>query len=779
VPSQQQRDEGDTGAARRGPTPLVCELFQGIETQTSRAGVPDQQMFWCDGFMPLAPRKLRTLYGVGPKTTFGAGIVCYFFYNLGATPYAVVFLADGSVVQFATQTGVKTQILPPLSISMPSIANVGVTQYASQYLVIVANQSNGYWVWDGTAVYTAGSLGPGVTLTNIGSGYTSPPVVTATGGHGVGATFVAGIANGSVTSVTMTNPGSGYQVGDVVTLTFTGGNQSGTGANLTAVLTFSGTGSGASATAKFFQQGSSGGNPVFHVSSVTINSGGAGYSNLVQATIAGGVANNNPAVLSVTLNSGVITAITVTSSGDYFSFNTNVHITDAGFYFVSSVNIVSGGSLYSNNPIISVTGGGNPQTQAVITPIVSGGVIVGTNITNPGVYGSNTPPSLAVTDTAVTAAGTVTLMPFGVQGTAVQTYAGHVWVANGNVIQFTAPGSVSDFATSDGGGTITSSDNFLRVKYVALIQSNGFLFLVGDSSMNYISGVQTNTPAMGNPTTTFTNNNSDPEIGTPYPATVTTFSSDIFLANPTGIFVSAGGTFEKKSDPLDGVYNSIPNFAGVQLSSAKATIFGQRVWMALVPIVDPVSGRSDAKLLMFNGKFWWTSLQDTQLSYIAGQEIASVFTAWGTDGTSMFQLFQQPAGFVKTMQTRLWDAPAGYDHTKSSVRLFALAQFFGNINFAYNVTIDNEGSPGSNAGPYIGVPTSLTWINAGGFTVNWFNASNAPVTWYCVGPNYFSVLPPTAIGQIGVLTGMTTTTQCDDMVLVSEMMQDEIVQYRG
>jgi hypothetical protein len=36
-----------------GPPPVVFEDFQGIHTQTPRAGVPDQKMFWCDGFMPL------------------------------------------------------------------------------------------------------------------------------------------------------------------------------------------------------------------------------------------------------------------------------------------------------------------------------------------------------------------------------------------------------------------------------------------------------------------------------------------------------------------------------------------------------------------------------------------------------------------------------------------------------------------------------------------------------------------------------------------------------
>ena len=779
MPSEQQRDEGDTGAARRGPTPLVCEAFQGIQTKTTRAGVPDQQMFWCDGWMPVAPRKLRTLWGIGSKYTPSEGIVCFYFYNLGATPYAVVFLADGSAIQVNTTNYAVTQIMPPGTISSPSVTSLGVTQYASQYLIIVANQTNGYWVWDGTNLYGSGSLEPGVTLTNVGSGYTSPPVVTATGGNGSGASFVAAINNGSVTSVTMTNPGSGYQVGDQPTLTFTGGNQSGSGAVLAANMTFSGTGTGASATATIFQQGSSGGNSVFHVLKVTVNAGGSGYSSLTQAHVSGSVANNNPAVLSVTIVNGAITAITVKNGGDYFSLGTTVSITDTGFWFVSSVGIISGGSNYSSSPTITVTGG-SAQTQAVMSPVVSGGSIIAVNVTNQGVYTTSTAPTLAVNDTAVTAAGTIALMPFGVQGTAVQTYAGHVWVANGNVIQFTAPGSVSDFATSDGGGAISSSDNFLRVKYTALIQSNGFLFLVGDSSMNYISGVQTNTPQGGNPTTTFTNNNSDPEIGTPYPATVTTFGADILVANSAGVFVSSGGTFVKKSDDLDGVYNTFPNFNNVELASAKATIFGQRVWMVLVPIIDPISGSGDNELFMFNGKFWWSSAQDVQLTYICGQEINSVFTAWGTDGSSLFPLFSQPSSaFPKVMATRLWDTPAGYDHTKSSVRLFALAEFLGSQNLSYSIRIDNENGLGNEAGPYIGLPPSFTWFNASGAVVPWFNNFAAPLTWYTTGSNFILVLPSTAIGQFGVLTGMTTVTQCDDMILISEMMQDEIVQYRG
>src|SRR5262249_53834866 len=163
---------------------------------------------------------------------------------------------------------------------------------------------------------------------------------------------------------------------------------------------------------------------------------------------------------------------------------------------------------------------------------------------------------VVITDTAVTASATVMLMPYGVQGNAVETYQGRVWVAKDATIFFTAPGSFSDFSTSNGGGNFTSSDSFLQIGFVQLISANGFLYLVADSSINYISGVQTTGSP---PTTTFTNQNADPEVGSPYPASVETFGREIMFANAFGIHVCNGAQVQKVSEPLDGVYNTVAN----------------------------------------------------------------------------------------------------------------------------------------------------------------------------------------------------------------------------
>ena len=64
-----------------------------------------------------------------------------------------------------------------------------------------------------------------VTINNAGSGYTQAPVVTIQGGGGSGATAVAKVSQGRVTSITVTNIGSGYT--SIPTVTITGGEDNG------------------------------------------------------------------------------------------------------------------------------------------------------------------------------------------------------------------------------------------------------------------------------------------------------------------------------------------------------------------------------------------------------------------------------------------------------------------------------------------------------------------------------------------------------------------------
>jgi hypothetical protein len=743
------------------PPPQIMEKFGGINTSTTRAGVPDEMCYWIDGFMPVAPRNARTLPGAGSELVgpFSGGrtIVAFGFYNLGATPYALYFLSDGSVQTVnTTGTPVTTQILAPSTIIMPTIPNIGFSQWGQTYLLIVANQVNGYWIWDGTNLYDAGSLSPIVTLTNPGSGYQTAPAVTAFGGSGSGATFATAVANGVVTTVSITNPGTGYLAGQTVSLVFTGGTASGSGASLTALMAHAAGGSGASIVLGLSDIGGAYSALTF----ASVVAGGSGYDvNTVISAIGGDV--GVPAVLSALRTGGTITGVDIISGGNYAlnSGPPSAVITDSGFYYVSNVSIVAAGSGYSDTASITSTGGGTSiAVQAAFSPIETNGSLSSVIITNPGQYGSNVAPTLAVVDTTENASATVTLMPFGIQGTAIETYQGRAWIANGPIIYFAAPGSFTDFATSDGGGNFTSGDNFLKVGYVRLVNTNGFLYLIADSSMNYISGVTTSgTP----PTTTFTNQNADPEVGTPYPYSVVTRGPDIVLANSWGVHVSRGAQLEKVSEALDGTWGSVANFGSLtQLSAAKATVFSKKIWMVLAQIVDPVANTTQNKLLMWNGKQWYASLQDFgPLTFIATQEINSVLTAWGTDGNVIKPLFANAStGFQKTIQSRYWDEPGGYQFSKATGRFWSVWNY--NVAGTLNILASID----------------AVAINSGGSTTT---DSIAYTIASPSGAGYF-VTPPQAVGQQGVLQGITLKTNEADVSLVSAMIQqDPRISYRG
>lgn len=368
-------------------------------------------------------------------------------------------------------------------------------------------------------------------------------------------------------------------------------------------------------------------------------------------------------------------------------------------------------------------------------------------------------------------------IPTAISGTAVEIYSGRVWIANGPVITFSTPGSVIDFSSGNGGGNFTSSDSFLRVSFIQLKQTNGFLYLIADSSVNYISGVQTSGSP---PVTTFTNQNADPEVGTPWPNTVDVFSRNILFANAFGAHVSYGGAVTKISEPLDGVYNTVPNFGNLIPSGAKAIIFGKKCWILLLPIIDPVTGQQVNKLLITRdppGKMWWASSQEVNLIYIEAQEINSILTAWGTDGNSIYQLFAQPSiGFTKTAQSKLWDKPGGYQLTKWISRFWAILQYYSNLSSMVDVSVDNEVSSPTTTLEI--TPNGIVWVNDSNNAVVWLNNSSQVVAWLVNGVSY-SILTPTAIQGQGILVGFTVRTNSADLAIVSMMMQPDIAGYRG
>ena len=692
--------------AQGGGALVVFEGFDGLNTQPTRYGIEDRQAFVMDGFFPAGNDNARVIPDNGPAIGSFAGVVVYYnFGNIGATPYGIIFTADGAIWSLNTDTLAINMIGAQGTIVNPGLGNIGVSQWGSQYILIVAVQANGYFLWDGTVLYGAGAVVPQIT-------------------DGPGPISVAVQQSG----------GSGYAAGD--TGTITGGINDAT----------------------------------YVINSVNADSHGTGYAPNDTGTVSG----------------GNLDATYIVNTVDGFGGVTGMHITAPGTNYLTTSDIATatgGGQPGAGVGLtlnITVSSPPGPITGFTLSAI---GVVTGFTITNVGTLynpGSVVPTAdggaqpgagIGFTLNILTVSGAT--MPFGIGGSTIETYASHVWIGNSDNLIFSGPSSVTDFSTSNGGGQITSNDSTLRFEYTRLKQSNGYLYLFGDSSISYIAGVQTSGSP---PTTSFSLQNVDPEVGTPWGDTVNTLGSNIVFTNPWGVHVSFGGRAAKVSPELDGVLGSLPFFAGHVPSAAKAILFGRRVWVLLATVIDQITSQQVQKLFLWDEKKWCSTPQSAALTFVASQEEFSVLTAWGTDGTSLYRLFQTPStSYTKYLRSKLW-APMSYAKTKAENRLWGIIQFYSGGSTTITVSVDSEKGPSPKT---IAIsPPSVVWLNNMGLPVTWKNNAAVTVVW-TTGAQGMVVLGPESCGQQGALVGFTISTNAPDIAIVSMATMPVDVQYRG
>lgn len=730
---------------------VLFETFNGIDTKSPRPAVPDQMMAWCRGFMPVGPSQLAILPGKGPNVySSSTGIVWYAFGNIADTYYAVILQRDGSIIALNTDTNTVSTIMPPGTIQVPR-TQMGFTQWGSQYFIFAKDQANGYWIWDGTNLFTAGTLGPIVNLTSAGQNYTSPPnFKIQTTGNGTGVQLQTQLVPGSdaVGQVTVTNPGSGFALNDLAQVIFSAGGSDDT-ADLTPNI-------------------SAGGGLI----GVDVQNGGGGYTFKTTVSFTGG--GGSGAAGAPQIQGGVITGVTIINAGIDYTSAPDVSFDDPGYSGISggggamataqvglngidSVSINYGGTGYTSIPTVDIIGDGS---GASVHALIAGGQVTQIIIDNTGSGYTKALARLSGGNNA--AAADIILMPFGWSGTAVEIYQSRVWISNGAAqaefppksrLIYSAPENPCD--PGNGGGALLGTDSFLRVGWHWLRQTNGYLYLGGDSSVNYIGNVNTSVqgaqaatatqPAVpGVLTTTFNNQNTDPQIGSPWPSSVQLYNRNIIFANTQGIHVSYGGAVQKLSPPLDGIFFTGPIYArDADFSSAVAQIFGIQVYCLLLPFVDPITNALTTEMIMWDTRKFWTSTQEVPLTFIAGQEIQSTMTAWGTDGTNLFKLFQQPStGFEKVVRSKLWALP-GYHFTKTGMRLWGVLE-----NFSYDAPLE------------VAIDTEMPDAYSTTITVDDGNTGT-------------DVFGPYPLGQQGKMLGFTASTSASSGDLLSLMLGEQ------
>ena len=495
------------------------------------------------------------------------------------------------------------------------VSAVDVTNGGSGYSVVpgVTFTGGGGTSAAATAIVVGGVV-TGITVTNPGTGYTSSPIVGFTGGGGgVNAAAVAFLTSVGIQSVTVVNPGSGFRT--VPTLSVVGGN--GFGAILTAVL---------APVAVASVEVQNGGTGFFHVPTIAINS-----SNGVGAG----------ATATAVVQSGAIVQIVLTNAGSGYTAPPVIVIT----------------------PNVADTTAASAAAVALLVPTTIASVLV----TAAGQAYTQTPGIQILSGANNSAYATLELMPFGVSGNSIEAYQNRVWMAHpfatnahrrtGDIIFVSAPGSTVDFATSNGGLIYTSNSPVLRSSYNALKVVGDFLYPIGDSSVDVISNVQTS----GNPiTTTFNENNTDPQTGTAWRDSVQDFSRTALFANGLGVFGLYGGAVTKVSEKIDEIFESAvfpPTAGALTPTAAVAEIREKKNYLLLMTVTDPFTLLPRNVMVAWDEREWCVLSQTDMPIYIGSRFVDSVPSAFGTDGKTVYPLLSTPSNILKkTLATKQYGA---------------------------------------------------------------------------------------------------------------------------
>ena len=634
---------------------------------------------------------------------FGSGVVVVPVINAGSvvelnianpgTGYQV-----GDFVQLAfSGGGSDTSAILTANLSNGGVTAVNMTDNGSGYstATVVFGAPSGGVTATGTAIL--GVANPehvaSVAIANPGSGYVTAPSVTFTpvsGGSGAAAHTV--IQNGVVVQIVMDNDGGGYLLPPTVTIGAPGGGVTATGTPIIVATDITG---------------------------VTITDPGSGYVTAPSVTFSG---DGSSATGTAIISASSIEGVTVVDGGSGFLFAPNITFVGGGGHSASGIvtltgtsiakiDVVNGGSNYQAVPDVKIVGGGG--SNAAATAVLSGGQVVQINVTNAGtnyvtnpeivIKPASSDPGTGATAIAIFAPTSIAsvmmsnyglqytsapaiviqpgannsayanldLMPFGVSGNAIETYQSRVFISYpdqgpfstlppGGNFAVSAPDSLTDFSTADGGLLYTNSDRFLQTQYVGLRQSNGYLYALGDGSVSVISNLQTS----GSPsTTTFNYQNVDPQVGMTWRDSQEDFSRTILFANLTGVYGLYGGAVSKVSTKIDDLFlNAVfPSAGGVTPCAAVATIFNIKHYMLLMTIMDPDTGMSRNVLSCWNEREWTVASQSVSFTFIGTQKIGSKLFAWGTDGTSMYPLFATPSStLIKRIDTKLYGGNAPF-----------------------------------------------------------------------------------------------------------------------
>jgi len=374
---------------------------------------------------------------VSGSTTFSATGVSIASSTITSTTAATIVITTGTATGTATIS--DGSYTGPLAVLGGVVSQAYVGRSAQLAYFLTAGSFDTYAPSSAPVpIYSIVST----SVTNGGSGYTSPKAIV-TGGGGVGCVLGTPImVSGVIASIPVAVPGSGYTSAPTIAIT----DRTGRGATIAPVLGGSPSAVTAVNSNPTIEVNSHAVAVALYLNSITVTAGGSSYTSATLVVISGG--HGSGATATATVAGGHVASIQVTNPGwGFLAGDTlTITITDSGggsgataaavlgpvwtnssyacpfvayqmlCGSVSSVLVQKGGSNY-NSPVATATGGSG--TGLVLgTPTLVNGVITAVNIT-----GTNTHLAgdvISITDPAGTGSGFVgyyTVSNPGVSGT--------------------------------------------------------------------------------------------------------------------------------------------------------------------------------------------------------------------------------------------------------------------------------------------------------------------------------------------------------------------------
>ena len=630
----------------------VVKSFKSLNTKANRTSIEDSEFSWLENVQPIGYGNLKIIPTVSNALN-----------------------ATGNIVTFSS--------------TVTTFASINLGQYD----YVVGFENNGAAQYYNVQTLATGNVAVANTFSNAGitfSQYNNDRMLILDPSKGLFSWDGNNtVSIGSIGTIALTSAGNAYTSAPTVVISAPD-QVGGTQANAVATLLNG------------------------NVSSITLLTGGTGYTNgsNVTITFSGGGGSGASAIAGIT------------------TFATGT----------LSFAVVSGGSGYTNtaNTTIAISGGGG--TGAVAQAIVQGNAITQVIMTNNGTNYSNA-ANIAVT---ITGAGgnTAVLQPIvsNNQNVGVATFSGRVWVAQGRTVYYSAAGFYSDF-TSVSAGSLTLTDSTLHGNLIQILAANNFLYIFGDDSINVFSDVRVVTGGV----TIFTNTNVSASVGTKRANAIFPYFRSVLFMNDYGMYALVGSTTSKLSDSLDGMIPNIdfasPIYAGqVLLNNILCAAFNFRYYDA-----NFSNGYRYIQAVFFEKK-WFITSQNDNLAYIATVPVSGKISLFGTDGTTLYRLYNDNINNISTIvQTALMPMEDNI-RTKQALKV-AIEGTNINSSAILNVTVDSE----TGKSPTIVLSSVITWQNSNFQTIGWINASSTLISWLTSGYTLYK----SDAQQYGKYLGMT------------------------